>query len=327
MTPLRVAVTGAAGQIGYALLFRLAAEGIDGRPVSLSLLEITSALPALEGVVMELTDGAFPLLADASVSDDAEVAFADADVAVLVGSRPRTKGMERRDLLEANGAIFTVQGRALAAAASPAVRVVVVGNPANTNALIAYTAADTIDPGQFSALTRLDHNRTLGQLAARSGHPVSDITRVAVWGNHSATMFPDVHHARVAGRPALELVGDPGWVEDHLIPTVAGRGAAIIEARGASSAGSAAAAIVDHVRDWLGETPSEDWVSMGVASDGSYEVPEGLVCSFPVRTQGGEWRVVDGLELDAASQARIDTSVAELVAEADAVRELGLLSR
>ena len=327
MMPLRVAVTGAAGQIGYALLFRLAAEGLGEHPVALSLLEITPALPALKGVVMELADGAFPLLADVSVSDDPRVAFDGADVVVLVGSRPRTKGMERRDLLEANGAIFTVQGRALAEAASPDVRVVVVGNPANTNALIAYHAAKGIDPLQFSALTRLDHNRTLGQLALRTGAPVGEITRVSVWGNHSATMFPDVHHAFVGGRRALEVIGDPSWVESHLIPTVAGRGAAIIEARGASSAGSAAAAVMDHLRDWLGETPAGDWVSMGVVSDGSYGVPEGLVCSFPVRTMGGRLDVVSGLDIDAPSRARIDASLSELEEEAAAVRELGLLSR
>lgn len=327
-SPVRVAVTGAAGQIGYSLLFRIASGALLGpdQPVILQLLEITPALGALEGVVMELDDCAFPLLAGVVTSDDATEAFGDADVAFLVGSRPRTKGMERQDLLEANGAIFTVQGRALDASAAKDVRVLVVGNPANTNALIAQRAAPGIPAERFTAMTRLDHNRAAAQLARRSGRPVTEVTNLAIWGNHSATQYPDVYRARIGGRPAGEVIGDDAWVADTWIPTVQQRGAAIIEARGASSAASAASAAIDHVRDWTRGTPAGDWVSMAVVSDGSYGVPEGLISSFPVTTSGGAYTIVGGLDLEEFSRSRVDASVAELVAERDAVRDLGLIS-
>jgi len=326
-TPVRVAVTGAAGQIGYSLLFRIASGQLLGpdQPVILQLLEITPTLSALAGVVMELDDCAFPLLAGVVASDDANVAFGDANVALLVGARPRSKGMERKDLLEANGAIFTVQGKALSDNAAGDVKVLVVGNPANTNALIALHSAPDIAPEHFSAMTRLDQNRAKAQLAARAGATVRDVTNMTIWGNHSATQYPDVFRARIGGRPAAEVIGDDRWIEGELIPTVQQRGAAVIEARGASSAASAASAAIDHVRDWFAGTPEGDWVSMAVLSDGSYGVPEGLISSFPVTTSGGDHRIVGGLDLDEFSRARIATSVAELSAERDAVVELGLL--
>jgi malate dehydrogenase len=326
-SPVRVAVTGAAGQIGYSLLFRIASGALLGpdQPVILQLLEITPALGALKGVVMELDDCAFPLLDGVTTSDDAEEAFGDANIAFLVGSRPRTKGMERKDLLEANGAIFTVQGKALSASAAKDIKVLVVGNPANTNALIAQQSAPGIPAERFTAMTRLDHNRALGQLADRSGAPVSQVTNLTIWGNHSATQYPDIFRAKIAGNPAPEAIGDLEWVEKEFIPTVQQRGAAIIEARGASSAASAASAAIDHVRDWVSGTPAGNWVSMAIPSDGSYGVAEGLISSFPVTTSGGAYSIVQGLDLDDFSRGRIDASVAELGAERDAVRELGLI--
>ncbi|GIU90229.1 MAG: malate dehydrogenase [Acidimicrobiia bacterium] len=325
-SPVRVAVTGAAGQIGYSLLFRIANGDLLGKdqPVVLQLLEITPALDALRGVVMELDDCAFPLLAGVVQTDDAHRAFEGVDYALLVGSRPRTKGMERKDLLEANGAIFTTQGKALAAGAADGVRILVVGNPANTNCLIAMNNAKSIPRERFSAMTRLDHNRAKAQLAAKCEVPVTSVTHMTIWGNHSATQYPDVFHARVDGKPAGELV-DREWIEKTYIPTVQQRGAAIIEARGASSAASAANAAIDHVRDWVLGSPADDWVSMAVCSDGSYGVPEGLISSFPVTTANGDWSIVQGLELDEFSRARIDASVAELAEERAAVEELGLL--
>jgi len=325
--PVRVAVTGAAGQIGYSLLFRIASGALLGpdQPVILQLLEITPALGALDGVAMELDDCAFPLLAGIVKTDDANVAFADADIAFLVGSRPRTKGMERGDLLAANGAIFTVQGKALAESASKDVKVLVVGNPANTNALIAMNNAKGLDPKQFTAMTRLDHNRAKAQLAAKTGTTVNDITNMTIWGNHSATQYPDLFHANVNGANAAGAVGDQAWLEGDFIPTVQKRGAAIIEARGASSAASAANAAIDHVRDWVAGTPEGDWVSMGVPSDGSYGVPEGLISSFPCTTKDGAWSIVTGLDIDEFSRGRIDASVGELAEERDAVAELGLI--
>jgi malate dehydrogenase len=326
-SPVRVAVTGAAGQIGYSLLFRIASGEMLGpdQPVILQLLEITPALDALKGVVMELDDCAFPLLAGVVQTDDANVAFGDANYALLVGSRPRSKGMERKDLLQANGAIFTVQGKALSDSAAADIRILVVGNPANTNCLIAMNNAPRIDPERFSAMTRLDHNRALAQLSAKVGHPVTDITRMTIWGNHSATQYPDIFHADVAGKPAAEVVGDQTWVEQDFIPTVQQRGAAIIEARGASSAASAANAAIDHVRDWVAGTPEGDWVSMAIPSDGAYGVPEGLISSFPVTTAAASASVVTGLEIDDFSRARIDASVAELAEERETVQSLGLL--
>ncbi|MEX2659617.1 MAG: malate dehydrogenase [Acidimicrobiales bacterium] len=326
-TPVRVAVTGAAGQIGYSLLFRLAAGDLLGpdQPVVLQLLEITPALQGLEGVAMELDDGAFPLLAGTVRTDDAEVAFGDADIAFLVGSRPRSKGMERADLLEANGAIFTVQGKALAAAASPDIKVLVVGNPANTNALIAMSNAPGIDARRFTAMTRLDHNRAKAQAAQKASVHASDVTNMTIWGNHSATQYPDLFHARIEGQTATERIDDRAWLENDFIPTVQQRGAAIIEARGSSSAASAASAALDHVRDWVQGTPEGDWVSMAVPSDGSYDVPEGIISSFPVKCAGGDWKIVQGLDIDDFSLARIDASANELVEERDTVHGLGLL--
>ncbi len=326
-TPVKVAVTGAAGQIGYSLLFRLASGDLLGKdtPVELRLLEITPALKALEGVVMELDDCAFPTLAGVEIGDDPDVIFEGANVALLVGARPRAQGMERSDLLEANGAIFTGQGRAINDHAADDIRITVTGNPANTNALIAMSNAKDIPPERFSALTRLDHNRAMAQLAARAGCPVTDIRRMTIWGNHSATQYPDLFHCEVAGRNAAELVDDPAWLEDTFIPTVAKRGAAIIEARGSSSAASAASATIDHTRDWLRGSADGDWVSMAVRSDGSYGVQEGLVSSFPVTTSDGDWQVVQGLEIDEFSRARIDASVAELDEERSAVKDLGLI--
>ena len=326
-SPVRVAVTGAAGQIGYSLLFRIASGAMLGadQPVILQLLEITPALGALRGVAMELEDCAFPLLAGVVQTDDADEAFGDANVALLVGSRPRTKGMERKDLLEANGAIFTVQGKALSDSAAADVRVLVVGNPANTNCLIAMHNAPRIAPERFSAMTRLDHNRAKGQLAAKGARPVAELTRMTIWGNHASTQYPDLFHAEVAGQSALDLVGDRSWLEKEFIPTVQQRGAAIIEARGSSSAASAANAAVDHMRDWLAGTPSDDWVSMSVPSDGSYGVPEGLISSFPVTTSGRTYQIVEGLQIDDFSRSRIDASTAELADERDTVQELGLV--
>ncbi len=325
--PVRIAVTGAAGQIGYSLLFRIASGAVLGpdQPVILQLLEITPALGALDGVAMELDDCAFPLLAGVVKTDDAETAFADADLAFLVGSRPRTKGMERGDLLSANGAIFTVQGKALSAAASKDVKVLVVGNPANTNALIAMRNAPDIAEAQFTAMTRLDHNRAKAQLAAKTGTSVNDIARMTIWGNHSATQYPDLFHATVDGTIAADVVDDQSWLEGEFIPTVQKRGAAIIEARGASSAASAANAAAEHMRDWVAGTPEGDWVSMAVPSDGSYGVPAGLISSFPCTTEAGTWKIVADLEIDDFSRGRIDASVAELVEERDAVAELGLI--
>lgn len=325
-TPLKVAVTGAAGQIGYSLLFRLASGSLLGdRPIELRLLEITPALKALEGVVMELDDCAFPNLAGVEIGDDAEQIFDGANLALLVGARPRTAGMERGDLLSANGAIFTAQGKALNKVAADDIRIGVTGNPANTNALIAKSNAPDIPQERFSALTRLDHNRAISQLAAKTGAVVTDIKKMTIWGNHSATQYPDVFHAEIGGRNAAEVVGDQSWIEETFIPTVAKRGAAIIEARGSSSAASAASATVDAARDWLLGSAEGDWVSMAVASDGSYGVPEGLISSFPVTTKDGDWEIVQGLDIDDFSRARIDASTAELAEERDAVTELGLI--
>lgn len=325
--PVRVAVTGGAGQIGYSLLFRIASGAMLGpdTPVQLQLLEIPPALSALEGVAMELEDCAFPLLTGIVRTDQPEVAFEGADIALLVGSRPRTKGMERSELLEVNGAIFTVQGRALSAAAADDCKVLVVGNPANTNCLIAMNSCERLAPEQFTAMTRLDHNRAMAQLALKTGAAISDITNMTIWGNHSATQYPDLFHAQVGGKVAASVVDDQGWLETDFIPTVQKRGAAIIEARGSSSAASAANAAIDHVRDWVAGTPTADWVSMGVPSDGSYGVPEGLISSFPCTTKDGAWEVVQGLEHEAFSEERITASVDELVEERDTVRSLGLI--
>jgi malate dehydrogenase len=325
--PLKVAVTGAAGQIGYSLLFRLASGSLLGadRPVELRLLEIEPALKTLEGVVMELDDCAFPTLAGVQIGSDPNQIFDGVNLALLVGARPRGPGMERGDLLEANGAIFTAQGKALNQVAADDVRIGVTGNPANTNALIAMRNAPDIPQARFSALTRLDHNRAISQLAAKTGAPVTDISQMTIWGNHSATQYPDLFHAEVGGRNAAEVVGDQDWLENTFIPTVAKRGAAIIEARGSSSAASAASATIDAARDWLHGSADGDWVSMAVVSDGSYGVQEGLISSFPVTTSGGDWTIVQGLEIDAFSRGRIDASVAELAEERDAVTELGLI--
>jgi malate dehydrogenase len=325
--PIRVAVTGAAGQIGYSLLFRIASGAMLGpdQPVILQLLEITPAMQALDGVAMELDDCAFPLLSGIVKTDDANVAFGDADFALLVGAMPRKAGMERSELLSANGAIFTVQGKALSDSARPSVKVLVVGNPANTNALIAMNNAPGLDREQFTAMTRLDHNRAIGQLAARVGAPVSSITKMTIWGNHSTTQYPDLFHAEVDGKNAYELVGDHEWVDSTFIPTVAKRGAAIIEARGSSSAASAANAAIEHMRSWALGTADGDWVSMAVPSDGSYGVAEGLITSFPCTTAGGRYEVVPGLDIDDYSRSKIDASVAELIDERDAVRDLGLI--
>ncbi len=324
--PVRVAVTGAAGQIGYSLLFRIANGDLLGKdqPVVLQLLEIPPALPALGGVVMELDDCAFPLLRGIVQTDDAERAFEGVNYALLVGSRPRTKGMERKDLLEANGAIFTTQGKALAKGAASDVRILVVGNPANTNCLIAMNNAPSIGRERFTAMTRLDHNRAKAQLAAKAGVAVTAVTHMTIWGNHSATQYPDVFHAQVDGKPASGLV-DQEWIEKTYIPTVQQRGAAIIEARGQSSAASAANAAISHVHDWATGAPANDWVSMAVCSDGSYGVPEGLISSFPATTKAGDWSIVQGLDIDDFSRGRIDASVAELAEERDAVAEMGLL--
>ena len=326
-SPARVTVTGAAGQIGYSLLFRIASGHLLGpdQPVILQMLEITPALGALDGVAMELDDCAFPLLAGMVKTDDAAVAFGDADYALLVGAMPRKAGMERADLLEANGGIFGPQGKAINDNASADIKVLVVGNPANTNALIAMNAAPDIDPRQFNAMTRLDHNRAMSQLSAKVGQSITDIKKMTIWGNHSTTQYPDLFHCEVGGRNAAALVDDQAWIENEFIPTVAKRGAAIIDARGASSAASAANAAIDHMHDWALGTPDGDWVSMSVPSDGSYDVPEGIISSFPCTVTGGEYAIVQGLDIDDFSRARIDASAAELVEERDTVKGLGLI--
>jgi malate dehydrogenase len=325
-TPVNVTVTGAAGQIGYALLFRIASGQLLGpdTPVKLRLLEIPQGVKAAEGTAMELDDCAFPLLAGIDIFDDPKQGFEGANVALLVGARPRSKGMERGDLLEANGGIFGPQGEAINAGAADDIRVLVVGNPANTNALIAQQHAPDVPAERFTAMTRLDHNRALSQLATKTGAPVSAIKNLTIWGNHSATQYPDIFHATVDGKPAAELV-DQSWLESDFIPTVAKRGAAIIEARGASSAASAANAAIDHVHDWVNGTGDDSWTSAAIVSDGSYGVPEGLISSFPVRAKGGKWEIVQGLEISEFSRAKIDASVNELVEERDAVKELGLV--
>jgi len=326
-TPVKVAITGAAGQIGYSLLFRIASGELFGAntPVQLRLLEITPALKTLEGVAMELEDCAFPMLDSVELGDNPHHIFDGANLALLVGARPRSKGMERSDLLEANGAIFTEQGKALNAVAADDVRIGVTGNPANTNALIAMTNAPDIPAERFSALTRLDHNRAIGQLARKTQTSVRDIRKMTIWGNHSATQYPDIFHAEVNGRNAADVVGDHDWIEQDFIPTVAQRGAAIIDARGSSSAASAASATIDAARDWLHGTRDDDWVSMAVTSDGSYGIPEGLMYSFPVTTSDGNWEIVQGLEINDFSRAKMDATAAELSDERSAVTDLGLI--
>jgi malate dehydrogenase len=326
-TPVTVTVTGAAGQIGYALLFRVASGQLLGPdvPVQLRLLEIEPALKAAAGTAMELDDCAFPLLAGIEVTADVKAAFDGVNVALLVGARPRSAGMERGDLLEANGGIFKPQGAAINAGAADDVRILVVGNPANTNALIAQSHAPDVPADRFTAMTRLDHNRALSQLSKKTGAPVSDITRLTIWGNHSATQYPDIFHAEVAGKNAAEVVNDQQWLENDFIPTVAKRGAAIIEARGFSSAASAANAAVDHVYDWVNGTADGDWTSAAIVSDGSYGVPAGLISSFPVISTGGGWQVVPDLAINDFSRSRIDASVQELQEERDAVQSLGLV--
>ncbi|WP_137993829.1 malate dehydrogenase [Streptomyces vilmorinianum] len=326
-TPVNVTVTGAAGQIGYALLFRIASGHLLGAdvPVKLRLLEIPQGVKAAEGTAMELDDCAFPLLKGIDIFDDPNQGFEGANVALLVGARPRTKGMERGDLLAANGGIFKPQGKAINDHAADDIKVLVVGNPANTNALIAQAAAPDVPAERFTAMTRLDHNRALSQLAAKTGASVEDIKRLTIWGNHSATQYPDIFHAEIAGKNAAEVVNDEQWLADTFIPTVAKRGAAIIEARGASSAASAANAAIDHVHTWVNGTAAGDWTSMGIPSDGSYGVPEGLISSFPVTCKDGTYEIVQGLDVNEFSRARIDASVKELAEERDAVRELGLI--
>jgi malate dehydrogenase len=323
----KVTVTGAAGQIGYALLFRIASGQLLGpdTKVHLNLLEIPQAVKAAEGTALELFDAAFPLLAGIDIFDDPKAAFEGTNIALLVGARPRTKGMERADLLEANGGIFKPQGEAIAAGAADDVKVLVVGNPANTNALIAQRNADGVPAERFTAMTRLDHNRAVAQLATKTGADVSQITNMAIWGNHSPTMYPDLFNAKVNGQRAWDAVGDEAWVADEFIPRVGKRGAEIIEARGASSAASAASAAIDHVYDWVHGTGSGEWVSMAVPSDGSYGVAEGIISSFPVRVSNGEWEIVQGLDVPEFSQSRIDKTVEELIGERDAVKGLGLI--
>ncbi len=325
--PVNVTVTGAAGQIGYALLFRIASGQLLGPdvPVQLRLLEIPQGVKAAEGAAMELDDCAFPLLAGIDIHDNANAAFDGANVGLLVGARPRGKGMERGDLLAANGGIFGPQGAAINNGAAEDIKVLVVGNPANTNALIAAAHAPDVPKSRFTAMTRLDHNRAQSQAAQRAGVSVAQIKRLTIWGNHSATQYPDLFHATVNGQPATALTDDTAWLTDEFIPVVAKRGAAIIEARGASSAASAANAAIDHVYDWVNGTPDGDWTSAGIVSDGSYGIPEGLVSSFPVVARGGNWEIVQGLDIGEFSRERIDASVSELVDERDAVRELGLL--
>ncbi|WP_130289750.1 malate dehydrogenase [Pseudonocardia sediminis] len=325
-TPVTVTVTGAAGQIGYALLFRIASGQLLGpdTPVKLNLLEIPQAVKAAEGTAMELDDCAFPLLRGIDIFDDAGQAFSGANVALLVGARPRTKGMERGDLLEANGGIFGPQGKAINDGAADDIRVLAVGNPANTNALIAQAAAPDVPAERFTAMTRLDHNRALAQLAKKLDVSLDEIRKLTIWGNHSATQYPDLFHTEVNGKIAAEQV-DETWLKDEFIPTVAKRGAAIIEARGASSAASAANAAIDHVHDWVNGTPDGDWTSAAIPSDGSYGVAEGIISSFPVTSKNGKWEIVQGLEIDAFSREKIDASVAELTEEREAVQKLGLL--
>jgi len=324
--PVRVTVTGAAGQIGYSIVFRIASGQLLGpdQPVDLRLLEIPQVMGALEGVAMEIIDCAFPLLAGLDLHDRPADAFDGTNVALLVGSRPRTKGMERAELLSANGEIFTVQGKALNAVAAADVKVLVVGNPANTNCLIAMNNAPDIPRERFTSMMRLDHNRAVAQLATKLAVPVSDITEMGVWGNHSPTMYPDLFHAKVGGRQAAVVVDDQAWIEDDFLPNVGKRGAAVIEARGASSAASAANAAIDHVRDWVAGTDG-GWVSMGVPSDGSYAVPEGLISGFPCTCAGGEYSIVQGLDLDDFSRSKIDASLAELTGERDTVSKQGMI--
>ncbi|HEX4787072.1 MAG TPA: malate dehydrogenase [Actinospica sp.] len=326
-TPVNVTVTGAAGQIGYSLLFRIASGHLLGAdtPVKLRLLEITPALKAAEGTAMELDDCAFPLLKGIEITDDLKTAFDGTNVGLLVGAMPRKAGMERGDLLSANGGIFKPQGRAINDHAADDIRVLVVGNPANTNALIAASNAPDVPKTRFTAMTRLDHNRAIAQLAKKSGADVSEISNLTIWGNHSATQYPDLFNAKINGRGAAEVVNDQAWLENDFIPTVAKRGAAIIEARGLSSAASAASAALDHVRTWFHGTAAGDWTSMGIVSDGSYGVPEGLVSSFPVTTKDGDYQIVQGLEINEFSRGRIDASVAELASERDEVVKLGLI--
>ncbi len=326
-SPLKVTVTGAAGQIGYAILFRIAAGEMLGpdQPVHLSLLEIPDAVKAAEGTAMELDDCAFPTLAGIEITDDATKAFDGVNVGVLVGSRPRQKGMERSDLLEANGGIFRPQGEAINAGAADDVKILVVGNPANTNCLIAMSNAPDVPKERFTAMVRLDHNRAIAQLAERTGKTVSDVTNMTIWGNHSTTQYPDLVNAKVDGKSAWDEVSDEAWIADEFIPTVATRGAAIIEARGASSAASAANAAIDHLRDWHLGTPADDWVSMAVPSDGSYGVPNGLISGFPCTCSDGQWKIVEGLDVPDFSRERIDASAAELTEERKAVEELGLI--
>lgn len=322
-SPVNVAITGAAGQIGYALAFRVASGAMLGpdQPVNLHLLEITPALPALQGVVMELNDCAFPTLNKVVASDNAQVAFKDCHVALLVGARPRGPGMERKDLLLANAQIFSAQGKALDAVADRNVRVLVVGNPANTNALIAQRNAPGLNPRNFTAMVRLDHNRALAQLAEKTGTHVNDIRKVTIWGNHSSTQYPDLHHSMVAGKSALSLV-DQAWYADTFIPTVQQRGAAIIKARGASSAASAASAAIDHVRDWVKGTAEGDWVSMGIPADGSYGIPAGVIYGYPVTCKNGEYQIVQGLSVNDFSRKRLEATHKELLEERDGVKEL-----
>ena len=326
-TPVNVTITGAAGQIGYALLFRIASGHLLGAdvPVNLRLLEIPQGLKAAEGVAMELDDCAFPLLRDITITDNAATAFDGANVALLVGARPRTAGMERGDLLSANGGIFGPQGKAINENAADDIKVLVVGNPANTNALIAQRNAPDVPAERFTAMTRLDHNRAVAQLAKKTGVTVNDVKKLTIWGNHSATQYPDIFHAEVAGKNAAELINDQAWLENDFIPTVAKRGAAIIEVRGASSAASAANAAIDHVHTWVNGTAEGDWTSMGIVSDGSYGVPAGIISSFPVTTKNGGFEIVQGLEISDFSRARIDASVGELVEERDAVAALNLI--
>ncbi|MDP4603341.1 MAG: malate dehydrogenase [Solirubrobacteraceae bacterium] len=326
-SPTKITVTGAAGQIGYALLFRIASGQLLGpdRPVELRMLEITPALGAAEGTAMELLDCAFPLLSGIEISDQPDEAFDGANVAFLVGARPRTKGMERGDLLEANGGIFAPQGKAINDKAADDIRVLVVGNPANTNALIAMSNAPDVPAERFTAMTRLDHNRAIAQLASKTGMPVSEIKRMIIWGNHSATQYPDISHATIGGKPAAEVVDDQAWVEDQFISRVQQRGAEVIEARGSSSAASAANAAIDHMHDWVLGSAEGDYVSMGIPSDGSYGVDEGIISSFPVVCSGGDYEIVQGLDVDDFSRARIDASVKELAEEREAVTKMGLL--
>ena len=326
-TPVRITVTGAAGQIGYGILFRIASGQMLGpnTPVILQLLEVTPALGPLNGVKMELDDCAYGPLVDVITTDDANVAFGDADIALLIGAMPRKDGMERADLLTANGGIFKPQGRAIAKNAKKNVKVLVVGNPANTNAFIAMSNAAEIDPKQFTAMTRLDHNRAVAQLAQRVGKPVTSIKKMTIWGNHSASQYPDLFNCEVDGKNAATLVNDEAWMRETFIPTVAKRGAAIIKARGLSSAASAGTAAMDHIRNWVQGTPAGDWVSMSVPSDGSYGVPAGLISSFPCTCANGEYSIVQGLPVNDFSRKMIDASVAELIDERDAVRSLGLV--